>query len=252
MASGIKVSDLRLEDPSPVSLPFFSVHQVLILTRIRCCAIRGRRRDNWCCLSISLSFSRCVHYSLPDVSIRITLGCWDWLFLATAFTRNDDASQPSALSTIHSAGTAGIIRQTFYRVAFPSARRCHSYLISLHYSLTRASSLLLSISSFICSSIPTIYFRKRFGKRLMPCISMFSRFKADRSGGGAGCTGGGGSNGAGGGGGSSSPSQTLLEGNAITTFFEIGRQTATAGPGYLWKVHDAYRKSDGKVTLYNS
>lgn len=145
-------------------------------------------------------------------------------------------------------GTAGIIRQTFYRVAFPSARRCHSYLISLHYSLTRASSLLLSISSFICSSIPTIYFRKRFGKRLMPCISMFSRFKADRSGGGAGCTGGGGSNGAGGGGGSSSPSQTLLEGNAITTFFEIGRQTATAGPGYLWKVHDAYRKSDGKVT----
>lgn len=82
----------------------------------------------------------------------------------------------------------------------------------------------------------------------MPCISMFSRFKADRSGGGGGggsCGGGGSSNGAGGG--SSSPSQTLLEGNAITTFFEIGRQTATAGPGYLWKVHDAYRKSDGKV-----
>ena len=84
----------------------------------------------------------------------------------------------------------------------------------------------------------------------MPCISMFSRFKADRGGsssgvgsGGMGCAGGN----TGGGGGGSSPSATLLEGNAITTFFEIGRQTATAGPGYLWKVHDAYRKSDGKV-----
>lgn len=84
----------------------------------------------------------------------------------------------------------------------------------------------------------------------MPCISMFSRFKADRSGGSGGGGGGNcgsGSNGAAGG--SSSPSQALLEGNAITTFFEIGRQTATAGPGYLWKVHDAYRKSDGKVNF---
>jgi len=71
---------------------------------------------------------------------------------------------------------------------------------------------------------------------------MFSRFKGDRSSGGGS---GGGCNGGNGGG--SSPSQTLLEGNAITTYFEIGRQTATAGPGYLWKVHDAYRKSDGKV-----
>ena len=86
----------------------------------------------------------------------------------------------------------------------------------------------------------------------MPCISMFSRFKADRGsvgGGGGMCSGGGSGSGGGlgGGGGGSSPSASLLEGNAITTFFEIGRQTATAGPGYLWKVHDAYRKSDGKV-----
>lgn len=84
---------------------------------------------------------------------------------------------------------------------------------------------------------------------------MFSRFKADRSGsggGGGGSCGSGGGNGSNGaGGGSSSPSQTLLEGNAITTFFEIGRQTATAGPGYLWKVHDAYRKSDGKVFQFH-
>ena len=90
---------------------------------------------------------------------------------------------------------------------------------------------------------------------------MFSRFKADRgsvSGGGGGgmCSGGGsgsgGLGGGGGGGGGSSPSASLLEGNAITTFFEIGRQTATAGPGYLWKVHDAYRKSDGKVNNSSS
>lgn len=60
-------------------------------------------------------------------------------------------------------------------------------------------------------------------QNLMPCVSMFSRFKA-------GCS-----------------SQTLYEGNAITTYFEIGRQSATAGPGLLWKIYDAYRKSDGKV-----
>lgn len=108
----------------------------------------------------------------------------------------------------------------------------------------------------------------------MPCISMFSRFKADRGGGGggggsgnsggSGGSGGGGggfSGGAGGGGGGGSGgsggsgaggpsiSPNLLEGNAITTYFEIGRQTATAGPGYCWKVHDAYRKSDSKVSF---
>lgn len=73
----------------------------------------------------------------------------------------------------------------------------------------------------------------------MPCISMFSRFKADKNGASGGGCGSGGS--------SSSSSQNILEGNPITTFFEIGRQTATAGPGYLWRVHDAYRKNDGKV-----
>ena len=104
-------------------------------------------------------------------------------------------------------------------------------------------------SMFVTSIVLLLFCASRYRTHLMPCISMFSRFKADRSGGG-GCGGGGGGGGGGGsngGGGSSSPSQILLEGNAITTFFEIGRQTATAGPGYLWKVHDAYRKSDGKV-----
>ena len=62
----------------------------------------------------------------------------------------------------------------------------------------------------------------------MPCASMFSRFKGSGS------------------------SQTLLESNAITSYFEVGRQTASAGPGFLWKIHDAYRKSDGKVNTWTT
>lgn len=41
--------------------------------------------------------------------------------------------------------------------------------------------------------------------------------------------------------------QSPLETNPIGQFFEIGKQTASAGPELLWKIHDAYRKSDGKV-----
>ncbi|CAH2034539.1 unnamed protein product, partial [Iphiclides podalirius] len=37
-----------------------------------------------------------------------------------------------------------------------------------------------------------------------------------------------------------------LENNPITQYFEIGKEAATAGSGLMWKVHDAYRKSDGK------
>lgn len=42
--------------------------------------------------------------------------------------------------------------------------------------------------------------------------------------------------------------QTPLETNPICQFFEIGKQTASAGPELVWKIHDAYRKSDGKVS----
>lgn len=59
----------------------------------------------------------------------------------------------------------------------------------------------------------------------MPATAMFSKFK---SGGGG---------------------QTPLETNPICQFFEIGKQTASAGPELVWKIHDAYRKSDGKVSL---
>lgn len=59
----------------------------------------------------------------------------------------------------------------------------------------------------------------------MPATAMFSKFK---SGGGG---------------------QTPLETNPICQFFEIGKQTASAGPELVWKIHDAYRKSDGKVSF---
>ncbi|KAK9876825.1 hypothetical protein WA026_015063 [Henosepilachna vigintioctopunctata] len=56
----------------------------------------------------------------------------------------------------------------------------------------------------------------------MPATTMFSKFK---SGGGA---------------------QNSLETNPIGQHFEIGKQVASAGPELVWKIHDAYRKSDGK------
>ncbi|XP_045464200.1 SCY1-like protein 2 [Harmonia axyridis] len=56
----------------------------------------------------------------------------------------------------------------------------------------------------------------------MPATTMFSKFK---SGGGA---------------------QNSLETNPIGQYFEIGKQVACAGPELVWKIHDAYRKNDGK------
>lgn len=60
----------------------------------------------------------------------------------------------------------------------------------------------------------------------MPAATMFSKFK----------------------GGSAAP-QNPMEANPITQYFEIGKQQASAGPELVWKIHDAYRKSDGKVSL---
>ncbi|XP_071054060.1 SCY1-like protein 2 isoform X2 [Onthophagus taurus] len=56
----------------------------------------------------------------------------------------------------------------------------------------------------------------------MPATAMFSKFK------------------------SSAPAQTPIETNPIGQFFEIGKQIASAGPELVWRIHDAYRKSDGK------
>ncbi|XP_068627265.1 SCY1-like protein 2 [Battus philenor] len=44
--------------------------------------------------------------------------------------------------------------------------------------------------------------------------------------------------------GSSSPPS--LENNPIMQYFDIGKESCNAGPGLVWRVHDAYRKSDGK------
>ncbi|KAF5279129.1 hypothetical protein FQA39_LY05807 [Lamprigera yunnana] len=57
----------------------------------------------------------------------------------------------------------------------------------------------------------------------MPATTMFSKFKS-----------------------SSGPPQSPLDNNPIGQFFEIGKQVASAGPELIWKIHDAYRKSDGK------
>ncbi|XP_013179550.1 PREDICTED: SCY1-like protein 2 isoform X2 [Papilio xuthus] len=37
-----------------------------------------------------------------------------------------------------------------------------------------------------------------------------------------------------------------LENNPILQYFEVGDECCNAGPGLVWRVHDAYRKSDGK------
>ncbi|XP_026314465.1 SCY1-like protein 2 isoform X2 [Hyposmocoma kahamanoa] len=37
-----------------------------------------------------------------------------------------------------------------------------------------------------------------------------------------------------------------LENNPIMQYFEVGKESSTAGPGLVWRIHDAYRKSDGK------
>ena len=39
-----------------------------------------------------------------------------------------------------------------------------------------------------------------------------------------------------------------LELNPIAQYFEIGKQVASAGPELAWKIFDAVRKSDKKVS----
>ncbi|XP_044733350.1 SCY1-like protein 2 [Chrysoperla carnea] len=56
----------------------------------------------------------------------------------------------------------------------------------------------------------------------MPASTMFAKFK------------------------SGSVPQSPLDNNPVCQYFEIGKQTASAGPELVWKIHDAYRKSDGK------
>lgn len=48
----------------------------------------------------------------------------------------------------------------------------------------------------------------------------------------------------------SSSTPPPLESNPIMQYFEVGKESSTAGPGLVWRIHDAYRKSDGKVSTY--
>ncbi|XP_046681827.1 SCY1-like protein 2 [Homalodisca vitripennis] len=63
----------------------------------------------------------------------------------------------------------------------------------------------------------------------MPATAMFSNLKSRVGGGGGG-----------------GAAQNVLDHNPITQYFEIGKVVASAGPEHVWKIHDAYRKSDGK------
>ena len=41
--------------------------------------------------------------------------------------------------------------------------------------------------------------------------------------------------------------KSAVMGNPVTREYEIGRQVASAGPGLLWKVHQATKKSTRQV-----
>lgn len=61
----------------------------------------------------------------------------------------------------------------------------------------------------------------------MPAATMFSKFKS----------------------GNQAP-QNPIEANPITQYFEISKSVACAGPELVWKIYDAYRKTDGKVSFF--
>lgn len=45
------------------------------------------------------------------------------------------------------------------------------------------------------------------------------------------------------------PVNSILETNPISNYFVIGRQVGSAGPELIWKIHEATRRSDGKVSV---
>ena len=44
--------------------------------------------------------------------------------------------------------------------------------------------------------------------------------------------------------------KSAMMGNPVTRDYEIGRQVASAGPGLMWKVHQATKKSTRQVGVY--
>ncbi|XP_054733391.1 SCY1-like protein 2 isoform X1 [Anastrepha obliqua] len=61
----------------------------------------------------------------------------------------------------------------------------------------------------------------------MPAGTMFSKFKSANT--------------------ASTSLQNITDANPISQYFEIGKQVACAGPELVWRIHDGYRKSDGKA-----
>ncbi|XP_020715853.1 SCY1-like protein 2 isoform X1 [Ceratitis capitata] len=60
----------------------------------------------------------------------------------------------------------------------------------------------------------------------MPASTMFSKFKSTNT--------------------ASTSLQNVTDANPISQYFEIGKQVACAGPELVWRIHDGYRKSDGR------
>ncbi|XP_053956399.1 uncharacterized protein LOC128862025 isoform X3 [Anastrepha ludens] len=61
----------------------------------------------------------------------------------------------------------------------------------------------------------------------MPAGTMFSKFKSANT--------------------ASTSLQNITDANPISQYFKIGEQVACAGPELVWRIHDGYRKSDGKA-----
>lgn len=60
----------------------------------------------------------------------------------------------------------------------------------------------------------------------MPAATMFSKFKSGTA-----------------------PPQNPIDSNPIVQHFEIGKQTACAGPELVWKIYDGFKKADGRVSI---
>lgn len=101
-----------------------------------------------------------------------------------------------------------------------------SYLPCSSRTLTRWCRVLLQTTR---ASIRWLRPRRppRSSATVMPATAMFSNLKS-RVGGGA-------------------QPHNPSDSNPISQYFEIGKVVASAGPEHIWKIHDAYRKSDGKV-----
>lgn len=65
----------------------------------------------------------------------------------------------------------------------------------------------------------------------MPAATMFSKFKSGTA--------------------TQNQNTNYIDSNPIVQHFEISKQTACAGPELIWKIHDGFKKSDGRVSIYH-